>query len=93
MIVLVMFELSDKEVEEICKQDMHAEEILDSINDSAIYEDNRLEVYHLGDDDHLPVATLLGNYCAKTKNRQYEKEIAGKTSWDDIKDNNTPAMA
>lgn len=49
MKVLVMFEISDETVEDIMKSDHHASDLIDQINQTAIYQDEVLELWHFDD--------------------------------------------
>ena len=59
MKVLIMFHIDDGEVRRIMDQDMHAEDLLDQINEQAVVDDTQLEVWHFGDASQAEVVRTV----------------------------------
>lgn len=49
MLVVIGFDLDDENVAELLENDLHGRDMLDLINDEAIYHDNRHHVWHISD--------------------------------------------
>ena len=76
MKVLIMFHIDDEEVEEISAQDLHPQDLIDQINDAAIEDDLRDEVWHFGDaSDEKAVRTLNVLWDEESKNARDLKLI------------------
>ncbi len=59
MKVLIMFHIGDEEVLRIMSKDMHAEDILDEVNEQAIVNDEQLEVWHFSDASQAEVVRAV----------------------------------
>ncbi len=78
MKVLIMFHLDDEDVKEISAQDLHPQDLIDQINDAAINEDLRDEVWHFSDSSYVSVVTTLSKLWDEESETVPDHELIGR---------------